>query len=451
MSKKKVKKKNAGPPKPKIRISQCMIVKNEEKNIEKALGWAKSVAYEQIVVDTGSSDKTVEIAKRMGARVYHFEWINDFAAAKNYAIEQAEGNWIAFLDADEYLTDEGAKTMAALLKKLYNEPEMREKNLAVNCPWVQLDDQGTAFAVDDQIRLFRNVPSIRYVGKIHEKLSLVAENVVRTNDISIMHTGYSRTSYQETDKAERNLELLRRELAERPDDLDLKVYLADSLRAKAREDGPVEGVVSENEAAALYAEVAGSTGIIDAMLNKKAHLYTVDKSVMSGKTVWECEKICDRALSAFPDDIDFMYYLAMIMNRKGDFLKAKGLLEKCEEKLVKATSIYESDLVAVKPMLMYHEKVIASEGLGDTAGCIKYATMILMEDKTQQEILRPYIATMINHGTSEDDLMGLLGKMYDINDPSDLVLIARAAKDCGAISFAKFTANMAKRAMEKRE
>ncbi len=69
-----------------VRLSQCMIVKNEEKNIERALSWGKDIMYEQIVVDTGSTDRTVEIAKGMGAKVYHFEWIDDFAAAKNYAI-----------------------------------------------------------------------------------------------------------------------------------------------------------------------------------------------------------------------------------------------------------------------------------------------------------------------------------------------------------------------------
>ena len=84
-----------------VRLSQCMIVKNEEKNIERALSWGKDIVYEQIVVDTGSTDRTVELARAMGAKVYDFEWIDDFAAAKNYAISKASGEWIAFLDADE--------------------------------------------------------------------------------------------------------------------------------------------------------------------------------------------------------------------------------------------------------------------------------------------------------------------------------------------------------------
>ena len=69
-----------------MRISQCMIVKNEEKNIERALSWGRSLMWEQIVVDTGSTDRTVELAEKLGAKVFSFPWIDDFSAAKNYAI-----------------------------------------------------------------------------------------------------------------------------------------------------------------------------------------------------------------------------------------------------------------------------------------------------------------------------------------------------------------------------
>ena len=74
-------------------ISQCMIVKNEEENIIKALSWGKKIMAEQIVIDTGSTDRTIELAKQMGAIVYEFPWDDDFAAAKNYAIEKARYDW----------------------------------------------------------------------------------------------------------------------------------------------------------------------------------------------------------------------------------------------------------------------------------------------------------------------------------------------------------------------
>ena len=99
-----------------MKISACVITKNEEKNIGKWLQEMSAIADEMIVVDTGSTDNTVNMAKRAGAKVYHFKWINDFAAAKNHAIEQATGDWILFLDADEYFSDETQHNVRNLLK-----------------------------------------------------------------------------------------------------------------------------------------------------------------------------------------------------------------------------------------------------------------------------------------------------------------------------------------------
>ena len=105
-----------------MKISQAMIVKNEEKNIEKALSWGKGIVAEQIVVDTGSTDRTVEIAEKMGAKVVHFPWQDDFALAKNFAISQCQYPWIALLDADEYFEEKDAKKLMEIIKRVDKEP-----------------------------------------------------------------------------------------------------------------------------------------------------------------------------------------------------------------------------------------------------------------------------------------------------------------------------------------
>ena len=87
-----------------MKISACVIVKNEEKNIGQWLNNMRQIADEIVVVDTGSTDNTINILENAGITPYHFTWCNDFAAAKNYAIQQATGDWIVFLDADEYIT-----------------------------------------------------------------------------------------------------------------------------------------------------------------------------------------------------------------------------------------------------------------------------------------------------------------------------------------------------------
>ena len=444
MSKKTIKKKNA-PPKPAIRLSQCMIVKNEEKNIEKALGWAKNVAYEQIVVDTGSTDRTVEIAKMMGAKVYHFEWINDFAAAKNYAIEQAEGNWIAFLDADEYLSPEDTNELMDLLRKIHATPQVRDKCNALLAPIAQINDQGKPFSIGAQIRFFRNLPDIRYNGIIHERLRLDNENILGVHDISIIHTGYMKSVYNETDKADRNIDMLRAELEKKPEDLNLKAYLADALYVKAKTDGLDEIVrrEAEEEAAALYTEVASSDGGVLKVLQKASHMKTIENSLTTGKPVLECEKLCRNALALFPDDMDFECYLAQVLNRKKDFRAAWDILTRCEEKLISKSFEITTSHVAVNPRILFAEFVNAAQGMGDTVNTIKYATMILAEDKTIVDILRPYVATLILSGASEDEVIGLLSKLYDFNDPKDVIFVARSAKDGGAIELARKLAGMA--------
>lgn len=133
-------------------ISQCMIVKNEEKNIRRALSWGKDIMCEQIVVDTGSSDRTVEIAREMGAKIFSFPWINDFAAAKNFAIDQAKGDWIAFLDADESFTPEDAAKIPEILEYVGEDVDGLLTGI------VDLDENNNITSGGTMIRFFVNRP-----------------------------------------------------------------------------------------------------------------------------------------------------------------------------------------------------------------------------------------------------------------------------------------------------
>ena len=430
MSKKKTKKKNTGPPQPSVRISQCMIVKNEEKNIEKALSWAKGIVTEQIVVDTGSTDRTVEIAESMGAKVFHFRWINDFSAAKNYAIEQARGNWIAFLDADEYIPPEDAKKLLPLLKRLHAEPEMRAKWFALNFPMAHVDENGKPFAIHDQERLFRNLPSVRYIGRIHEQIDVPGENIAHVDEITVIHTGYAKSIYDEANKAERNVELLRAELAQNPDDLNAKAYLADSLAAK-------DNAESLAEAEDLFYEVIqGRTGVIPA-LRKKAYTRLISKYDVLPKKLIEREALCRKALTEFPGDLDFEYYLGVALNQNGDYRDAWSAFRECEAKLSDSSFTDESDTVAADPVLLFLQMAIAAQRLGDEENVIRCATFVLSADKFREGILGPYIGTLLKHDTAEEDVVTLLSKIYDMSSKKDLLFIARAAKDIGALDFTR--------------
>ena len=139
----------------KIRLSQCMIVKNEEKNIRRALSWGREIVCEQIVVDTGSTDRTVEIAEEMGAKVYHFAWCDDFSAAKNYAIEQASGDWIAFLDADEYFDEKNTSKLLPVIAAAEDMSRPGKVIHAIRTGRANLDEKGAAGVIDQQDRVLR--------------------------------------------------------------------------------------------------------------------------------------------------------------------------------------------------------------------------------------------------------------------------------------------------------
>lgn len=101
-----------------MKISLCVICKNEERNIKRCLEGVSAVVDEMIVVDTGSTDNTIEVAKESGADVYVYVWDNNFSNAKNYALEQAKNEWIIFLDADEYVLPNQAYMIPSIIKEI---------------------------------------------------------------------------------------------------------------------------------------------------------------------------------------------------------------------------------------------------------------------------------------------------------------------------------------------
>ncbi len=208
-------------------ISACVITKNEEKNLPAWLSCVKQIADEIVVVDTGSTDRTVEIAEAGGARVEYFPWINDFSAARNFAIEQVHGKWILFLDADEYFLPADCQQVKTAIRKY----EVRRGIVSLIFHLVDIDqDTGRKLGSDSyNIRCFRNVTWLRYERKIHEILVNHAKERKGTaqyvNGVTLYHTGYSGDRIQQ--KIARNLELLlEAQRAGTHQDID-DLYLAD--------------------------------------------------------------------------------------------------------------------------------------------------------------------------------------------------------------------------------
>ena len=430
--KKKKPKQQNKPSQPTVKLSQCMIVKNEEKNIERALEWAKDIAFEQIVVDTGSTDRTVELAEKMGAKVYHFEWINDFSAAKNYAMDQAKGDWIAILDADEYMSKKDAKEILSLIKKINNDPVASKECDAVTCTFVNLDDNGNAASVIKHQRFFQNRSYLRYEGRIHEEIKL-RHGHANAPQVRILHTGYTQATNADKDKKNRNVEMLRNELKNDPGNPEKMFYLADSLKGS----GTKEAI---DEAEAIFKEALKSTRPVNPLYKQFAYNFLIPRYLKTNETKEEAKRLCDEAIKNLPNFVDYYYYRAAINNQKGNYKAAQDDLAVCENIFMSSDSIPTTQILMPSPILLFYQQRIAAQGLNDEAETTKTSTILqfmLKEGKDNPDIIGPYIRAMLWDGATDDDVLKELSEIYNLNDPKDILFIARAAKDSGAMEFTR--------------
>jgi glycosyltransferase involved in cell wall biosynthesis len=197
-------------------VSMCMIVKNEEKVLAECLASVKDCVDEINIVDTGSTDRTVEIALAYGANVIHREWRNDFAWARNEALSMATRRWTFVLDADEELTPESVPLLRALRGTPADLTAVYIGILnAVN------DESGVASMTHFLPRIFPTNPRLRYISVIHESLALDDQSVQVPGIVSpvrILHKGYTNAMLASRNKQERNRPLLERAIREAGND-----------------------------------------------------------------------------------------------------------------------------------------------------------------------------------------------------------------------------------------
>lgn len=195
--------KNLEPP---AKLSLCMIVKNEKNNLPRCLDSAKAYVDEIIVVDTGSEDETPQIAQGYGAKVYYFEWCDDFAATRNYAISKATGDWILMLDADEELVVESNNLKNKIIESF--------DALAYLIKYIEVTD-GSVITPSYRLSLFRNLPDFKYEGRFQEELkyqdrdNLIKNKIKYLNNVNILHYGFHEKMVRQKNIS-RNIPILER-------------------------------------------------------------------------------------------------------------------------------------------------------------------------------------------------------------------------------------------------
>ena len=218
------------PPGRRLRMSLTMIVRDEEHNLSACLDSAADLFDEIIVVDTGSVDRTPEIARSYGARVFDFVWVADFAAARNAALARATGDYAFWLDAD----DRVEPPQRDRLKRLFAGLHVPDSAYVVRCA-CDPDPEGGGATVVDHVRLFPVREDVRWDYRVHEQIlpSLRRAGVeVRWTDATVRHVGYNDADLRRR-KLGRDRAILESERAERPDD----PFVLFNLGQVAVEDG----------------------------------------------------------------------------------------------------------------------------------------------------------------------------------------------------------------------
>jgi tetratricopeptide (TPR) repeat protein len=192
-----------------------MIVRDEERYLAGCLESVAGLVHEIVVVDTGSTDSTPDIARRFGARVFNFQWVDDFSAARNESLRHATGEWIFWLDADERLDAPNRNKFQQLLTTLGN--QNAAFGMAIIFSPVPGNPLATAWKM---IRMFRNHPQMHWRNRIHEEInSAVRASGARVvwTEIAIQHLGYQDPA-ERARKNERDFRLLLMDHAQNPDD-----------------------------------------------------------------------------------------------------------------------------------------------------------------------------------------------------------------------------------------
>lgn len=187
-----------------MKLSLCVIARNEGQRIGRCLSSVRDYVDEIVVVDTGSTDQTIEVARKWGALVFHHQWQDDFSAARNLSLEKAGGDWILFLDCDEELAPGSGDLLRATLERTYYEAffvqviNSTETEASLELP---------------SIRIFRNRPHYRFEGAIHEQImgAIVRHHGMESignSPIRILHHGYDSRQVNIAAKTARNLGIL---------------------------------------------------------------------------------------------------------------------------------------------------------------------------------------------------------------------------------------------------
>ncbi|MBM4053765.1 MAG: DUF4071 domain-containing protein [Planctomycetes bacterium] len=289
-------------------ISACMIVKNEEKFLPQCLESIKDAVDEIIIVDTGSTDKTVDIAKSFGAKVYHHPWRNSFSEARNHSLSYATCEWILQIDADEELEREDIPLLYKVIC-----------NTACNAFYVAIySELPSGQSKHYFTRVFRRGKA-HYEGIVHNQLVHIGDSL--PSEVRMYHYGYNLTADEMEKKYKRTGDLLRKQLEENPED----IFAIANLVRNYRNECNYDEVIKLAEKGLKISESS-----LDQSTRNQRQRISVDFAfaLLRKDNLDRAEEICKKALKEDPDFLDNLFMLGDILSRKKAFQEALDIYKK---------------------------------------------------------------------------------------------------------------------------
>jgi len=355
------------------KVSLTMIVRNEEANLPACLESACDLFDEIVIVDTGSTDHTVEIARSFGARVFDFVWVDDFAAARNSSLARATGDYAFWLDADDILDASERLKLKALFDNLGRDGEAA---YVVRSAWDPDNDGDGGQTVVDHIRLFPLRPDVRWTYRVHEQIlpSLHRANVpVRWTDIIVRQAGYTDVAFRRR-KLKRDEAILLEELADRPHDPFILFNLG-SIAIERRDWRTAIGYLRKS--------LAGSVPT-DSITRSRLYALIARGHQMLGEQN-EALAACASGLAVDPDDAKLLFREAVIRRNLGDPAGAERCLRRVLS--LRRTNQFRSVDQGIYGHLTCRSLASLAEQCGDLTEADRLRTAVLAECSRDRDAL----------------------------------------------------------------
>ncbi|MDP9401624.1 MAG: glycosyltransferase, partial [Actinomycetota bacterium] len=408
-----------------LALSLCLIVKDEEEMLPRCLAAVRDAVDEIVVVDTGSTDRTREIALEFGAKLIEFPWTGSFSDARNVSFEAATGDWVMYLDADEVLADGDAQRLRALCGRTW-----REAFYLVETNHTGHLEDGTA-VTHNALRVFRNRPHYRFEGRLHEQIAqhlpgFLPERL-EISDVRLDHFGYLGVVRDAKDKARRNLELLERQAAEGVDTPFQHFNLGSEYAA-----------AGEGERALGHFERAWAGVQADPALLTYGYVPSLASRLVRALRIrgrpQEARERGDEVLGHFPGFTDVVLEQALAAHALGDEATAVAELERCLE-MGDAPSRYSATVGCGS----YHALVALGElrrEQGDLADAARVLRRCRAEHPTFFGAVEPLATVLLAQGTPADEVVAAVEAGEPLA-PSARFVLAVPLHEAGAATEAE--------------